>query len=81
MLMHLVLLEITGNTHLKPHGQISSSEMAGIMEGQLSKYLIQRGPFTFYLSIAQGYVVTPLWGWDFWSPLVSNPASSFLSSI
>ena len=78
MLMHLVLLEITGNTRLKPHGHISSSEMVGIMEGQLSKYLV---PFTFYLCIAEGYVVALLWGWDFWSPLVSNPASSFLSSI
>ena len=93
MLMHLVLLEITGNTRLKPHGHISSSEMVGIMEGQLSKYLVQREvsctsilykylvPFTFYLCIAEGYVVALLWGWDFWSPLVSNPASSFLSSI
>ena len=52
MLMHLVLLEITINTHLKPHGRISSSEMVGIMVGQLSKYLVQRGPFTFYLCIS-----------------------------
>ena len=52
MLMHLVLLEITISTHLKPHGRISSSEMVGIIVGQLSKYLVQRGPFTFYLCIS-----------------------------
>ena len=52
MLMHLVLLQITINTHLKAHGRISSSEMVGIMVGQLSKYLVQRGPFTFYLCIS-----------------------------
>ena len=60
--MHLVLLEITRNTHLKPHGQISSSEKVGITVGQLSKYLVQTGPFTFYLCLAEGYAVAPLQG-------------------